>query len=48
MTVVADRLRGTVALAIFCKTPIPLPTWQGTGATAISPEETIRIAITRR
>jgi hypothetical protein len=25
-----------------------LPTWQGTGATAISPEETIRIAIARR
>jgi len=25
-----------------------LPTWQGTGATAVSPEETIQIAIARR
>jgi hypothetical protein len=25
-----------------------LPTWQGTGATGISPDETIRIAIARR
>ena len=25
-----------------------LPTWQGTGATAISPDETIRIAIAKR